>query len=95
MTLKSGKNELFVRFAPCVRGTGLITILSQVAGRAMNGEGLSVLSAGKRFADDFKPAMKDKNNLTRCGIFRGKISQRETQTNKNRLEERTLPAPNS
>ena len=34
-------------------------------------------------------------NLTRCGIFRGKVSRRKTQTNKNRLEERTLPAPNS
>jgi hypothetical protein len=95
MTLILTKNDSFARFAPCVPGTGLVKILSQLAGRAMDGEGLSVLSAGKRFADDFRPAVKDKNNLTRCGIFRGKILQRKTQTNKNRLEERTPPAPNS
>jgi hypothetical protein len=61
----------------------------------MDGGGLSVFPAGKRFAGDFKPAVKSKNNLTRCGIFRGKISRWKTQTNKNRLEERTLSAPNS
>ncbi|HEU6448344.1 MAG TPA: hypothetical protein VFV23_07910 [Verrucomicrobiae bacterium] len=33
-------------------------------------------------------------NLTRCGIFRGKISLRKIN-NQNHLEERTLPAPNS
>jgi len=60
----------------------------------MDGEGLSVFSAGKRLTDDFKPAVKDKN-LIRRGIFRGKISRRKTQTNKNRLEERTPSAPNS
>jgi hypothetical protein len=94
MTLTFDKNQLIMRFASCVRGAGLIKILTQVARRAMDGEGLSVFSAGKRFTDDFKPAVKGKNNLTRCGIFRGKISRRKTQTNKNRLEERTPPAPN-
>jgi hypothetical protein len=94
MTLTFDKNQLIMRFASCVRGAGLIKILSQVARRAMDGEGLSVFSAGKRFTDDFKPAVKDRNNLTRRGIFRGKISRRKTQTNKNRLEERTPPAPN-
>jgi hypothetical protein len=95
MTLTSDKNHDFARFAPCVRGAGLLKILAQVARRAMDGEGLSDFSAGKSFADDFKPAVNDKNNLMRCGIFRGKIPQRKTQTNKNRLEERTPPAPNS
>jgi hypothetical protein len=94
MTLILTKNYSFVCFASCVSGTGLIKILSQVARRAMDGGGLSVFSAGKRFTDDFKPAVKGKNNLTRCGIFRGKILRRKTQTNKNRLEERTPPAPN-
>jgi hypothetical protein len=94
MTLTFDKNQLIMRFASCVCGAGLIKILSQMARRAMDGDGLSVFSAGKRFTDDFKPAVKGKNNLTRRGIFRGKISRRKTQTNKNRLEERTPPAPN-
>jgi hypothetical protein len=95
MTLTLDKNDVFERFVSCVRDAGLIKISAQVARRAMDGDGLSDFSAGKRFADDFKPAVKDKNNLTRRGIFRGKISRRKTQTNKNRLEERTPPAPNS
>jgi hypothetical protein len=94
MMLTSDKNDSFTRFASCVRGAGLIKILSQMARRAMDGEGLSDFSAGKRFTDDFKPTVKGKNNLTRRGIFRGKILRRKTQTNKNRLEERTPPAPN-
>jgi hypothetical protein len=95
MMLTLDKNESFTRFAPCVRVGGLLKISAQVARRAMDGEGLSVFSAGKRFTDDFKPAVKEKSNLTRRGIFRGKISRWKTQTNKNRLEERTPPAPNS
>ena len=95
MTLTLDKNEFFTRFVPCVRGAGLIKILSQVARRVMDGDGLSVFSAGKRFTDDFKPAVMNKINLTRSEIFRGKILQRKTQTKKLRLEERTLPAPNS
>jgi hypothetical protein len=95
MALALDKNGFFSRFASCVCGAGLVKVLPKVARRARDGEGLSVLSAGKRFTDDFKPAVKDKNNLMRRGIFRGKISRRKTQTNKNRLEERTPPAPNS
>jgi hypothetical protein len=95
MTATIHKNESFARFVSCVRGAGLLMISSQVARRAMNGEGLSIFSAGKRFTDDFKPVVTDKNNLTRCEIFRGKVPQRKTQTNINRLEERTLSAPNS
>jgi hypothetical protein len=82
MTLTLNKNDVFARFVSCVDGAGLIKISAQVARRVMDGEGLSVFSAGKRFTDDFKPAVKDKNNLTRRGIFRGKISRRKTQTNK-------------
>jgi hypothetical protein len=95
MMLTSANDEYFPRFASCVRGAGLVRILAQVARRAMDGEGLSDLPAGSRFTDDFKPALTSINNLKRCGIFRGKILQRKTQTKKNRLEERTPPAPNS
>jgi hypothetical protein len=95
MKLILDKNDYFTRFASCVGDAGLVKVLSQVARRAMDGDGLSVFNAGKRFTDDFKPAVNNDNNLMRCGIFRGKISRRKTQTNRNRLEERTPPAPNS
>ena len=95
MTLALDKNGFFARFASCVRGAGLIKILLQVARRSMDGDGVSVFSAGKGFAGGFKPALTDMNNLMRREIFRGKILRRKTQTNKNRLEERTPPAPNS
>jgi hypothetical protein len=95
MTLTLDENDFFARFAPCLRGAGLIKIKTEAARRAMGGDGLSVLSAEKRFTDDFTPAVMGKNNLTRRGIFRGKVSRRKTRTNKNRLEERTPPAPNS
>jgi hypothetical protein len=45
----------------------------------------------------FSPALLNKFNLTRCGIFRGKISQRKNQNQnktKKALEERTQSAPN-
>ena len=62
-----------MRFVPCVDGAGLIKISAQVARRAMDGEGLSVFSAGRRFTDDFKPAVKGKNNLTAVEFFEGKF----------------------
>jgi hypothetical protein len=95
MTLTLTENDFFTRFAPCVRSAGLIKILSQVARRAMDGEGLSVFSAGKRFADDFKPAVKGKNNLTAVEFFEGKFRSEKLKPITNRLEERTLLAPNS
>jgi hypothetical protein len=73
MTLIFDKNDSFACFASCVRGAGLIRILSQVARRVMDGEGLSDFSAGKRFTDDFKPAVKDKNYLTAVEFFEGKF----------------------
>jgi hypothetical protein len=95
MTLTSDKNDVFVRFVSCVRGAGLVKILTQVARRAMDGEGLSVFSAGKRFTDDFKPAVNGKNNLTAVKFFEGKFCSEKLKPIKNRLKERTPPAPNS
>jgi hypothetical protein len=95
MTLTLDKNDACARFAACARGAGLVKIPPQVARRAMDGEGLSVFSAGKRFTDGFKPAWTHKHDLNRREIFRGKVSRRKTQNNKHRLEERTPPAPNS
>jgi hypothetical protein len=94
MTLTLNKNTGFARFASCLDGAGLIRILSQVARRAMDGEGLSNFSAGKRFTDDFKPAMTGKNNLTAVEFFEGKFCGEKLKPINNRLEERTPPAPN-
>jgi hypothetical protein len=95
MALILDKNIFFARFVSCVRAAGLLRILPEAAGCAKAGGTFLISPVGFGFSDDFKPALPDAKNLTRCGIFRGKISQPKTQTNKNRLEERTLPAPNS
>jgi len=84
-----------MRFASCVRVTRLLQILPEAARRAVDGEAFLIFPAISSFGDGFTQATMNKKNLTRGGIFRGKISQRKTQTNKNRLEERTLSAPNS
>ena len=95
MTLTLNKNHGFARFVSCLDGAGMIKISSQVARRAMDGEGLSDFSAGKRFTDDFKPAVKDKNNLTAVEFFEGKFCGEKLKPIKNRLEERTPSAPNT
>ena len=95
MTQTLNNNDGFRRFVSCVRGAGMIRISSQVARRAMDGEGLSNFSAGREFTDDFKPALTGKNNLTTAGFFEGKFCSAKLKLIKNRLEERTPPAPNS
>ena len=91
----SDKNIFFERFASCLRGVGLLKILSQAAGCALAGETSLISPVGFGFSDHLQPALPDTTNLTGGGIFRGKVSQPKTQTNKKRLEERTLSAPNS
>ena len=93
MTLTLNKNHGFDRFVPCTNDAGMIKILSQVARRAMDGEGLSNFSAGKRFTDDFKPAAKGKNNLTAVEFFEGKFCGDKLKPINNRLEKRTPSAP--
>jgi hypothetical protein len=95
MLLKSNKNILFSRFVSCVRGAGLLKILAQAAGCALAGESFLISTAASGFTGDFQPALPMPIDLTGCGIFRGKVSQPKTQTNKKCLEERTLSAPNS
>ncbi|HEY1490858.1 MAG TPA: hypothetical protein VGF90_07445 [Verrucomicrobiae bacterium] len=94
MKLKLNKNEIFARFASCVRGTGLLKNSSEVAGHTLADGVLSISAVSFGFDNDFKSSVVNTNILTRRGIFRGKISRRKTQTNKNCLEERTPPAPN-
>jgi hypothetical protein len=95
MMLIFNNNEWFPRFASCVDGAGMLSLCPQVAGCTIDGEGLSIYSAGNSFTDDFKPVVTSIINITRCGIFRGKVSQRKTQNHKKRLEERTLSATHS
>jgi len=95
MTLTFNKNAGFARFVSCAEGAGLLMILSQAARCVINSQAHPVFPEGFKFTDGFKTPTTRRNNLTRGGIFRGKISQRKNQNIINRLEERTLPAPNS
>jgi hypothetical protein len=95
MKVKPDKNYFFPRFAPCVRGVRLLMILPQAAGCALAGGTFIFSPVGFGFSDDFRPALTDASNLTRGGIFRGKVLPRKNQNHINRLEERTPPAPNS
>jgi hypothetical protein len=69
------------RFAACVDGARLLSICVRAAGRAPAGKTVSPfhLSAGGISRDQFTSGSKNKANLTRCGIFRGKISRRKNQ----------------
>jgi hypothetical protein len=94
MKLILNKNELITRFVSCVRGVGLLKNLLEAAGCTLTGGTLRISTVSFGFDNDFTSAVANTNILTRRGIFRGKISRRKTQTNKNCLEERTPLAPN-
>jgi hypothetical protein len=82
-----------MRFVSCANGVRLLKILPEAIKRATAGNVSRIFSAGLRLDDDFTSAPMTKINLTRHGIFRGKISSRKNQTNQSDLEERTQPAP--
>jgi hypothetical protein len=94
MKLTLNKNESFARFVSCVCGAGLLKNLSEAAGCTLTDGALRISTVSFGFDNDFISAVANTNILTRRGIFRGKISRRKTQTNKNCLEERTPLAPN-
>jgi hypothetical protein len=94
MTLTFNKNDGFARFASCVAGAGLLMVLSPAARCVINSQTHPVFPGGFKFTGGFKMPPTRRNNLTRGGIFRGKVPQRSNQNIINRLEERTLPAPN-
>jgi hypothetical protein len=94
MTLIININDGFVRFVSCVAGTGLLMILLQAARCVSDSQTHPTFPDGSKFTDGFKKPPTRRNNLIRGGIFRGKILRRTNQNNVNRLEERTLPAPN-
>jgi len=80
MTLTLNKNNYFSRFVSCTDGAGLLKILSQAARRVITSNVPPVFPEGFTFTDGFKPSITVINNLTRGGIFRGKISQRKIKT---------------
>jgi hypothetical protein len=82
MMLTLDKNDFFARFVSCMRGAGLLKNLPEAAGWMLAGKTFLNSPAGFSFSNDFKPAVTSTNNLTSCGIFRGKILQWKTQTNK-------------
>jgi hypothetical protein len=93
MMLAWDKNEIGNRrFAPCARSVLLLKILPETAVRAVVQKMLPTqfddLKSGGFYRDAFGLAPLKRLNLTRCGIFRGKISQRKNQ-NQNRTKKQT------
>ena len=87
------KIGFFTRFVSCVRSAGLLKKSSEAARFTLTGGTLTLSTVRFVSGGIFKSAVTDTNILNRCEIFRGKISRWKTQTNKKRLEERTLLAP--
>jgi len=93
MMIPLNQNESLARFASCVRAGSLLHILLEAVRYGRVGKVPLIFPAGDNVYGNFTPGPAGQDNLTRCEIFRGKIPQRGTRTNINRLEERTLPAP--
>jgi len=82
--MKTPKNIADKCFAACTESSRLLTFLSEAARRAA-ACGLSWefgFSASSHFRDDFTPLMTA-NILKRHEIFRGKVSRRKNQKQKN------------
>jgi len=78
------KNEIGnTRFAPCARLVLLLKNLQETTVRVVVRKMLTIKfgdwKSGGFSRDFFNPAPLKRLNLTRCGIFRGKISQRKNQ----------------
>jgi hypothetical protein len=88
--IKQQKNMKEPRFAACGKVARLLTISGRAAGRMPVSESVSPvhLSAGSIFHGESSSGSRNKINLTRCEIFRGKVPPRQTQ-NKTHLEPRT------
>jgi hypothetical protein len=87
MTMTWGKNEIENwRFASCTRLVLLLKKLAATTALAVVQKMLPIqfgdLKSGEFCRDVFSPLQLNKFNLTRCGIFRGKILQRKNQNQK-------------
>jgi hypothetical protein len=81
--VKHQKNIAKSRFAACTAGAALLFFFTEAARRVTAGgfSGNFNFSTGGHFRDDFIP-LTGQNNLTRHEIFRGKISRRNNQKQK-------------
>jgi len=81
------------RFVACAHDRRWLTIFARTAGRVPVSKSSSPihLSAGSFFQVPSTPGHQHEVNLTRCGIFRGKISRRQNQ-NQNRTSKKGRPA---
>jgi hypothetical protein len=82
------KNIAKSRFFACADGARLLHILQRAVVRPTVG---GIVSRFHSFAGDhpncrYTLGSDDKNNLKRCGIFRGKVLQRQNQKQKQHLE---------
>jgi hypothetical protein len=84
------KNTGTARFAACADGRRLLTISFGAAGRVPASKSVSTvrLSAGDFPCGQAPSGSRNKMNLTRCEIFRGKVPPRQTQK-QTALEPRT------
>jgi hypothetical protein len=75
------KNIARTRFAACGKAARLLTISARAAGRMPVSKSVSPvhLSAGNYFHGEVSSGSRNKINLTRCEIFRGKVPPRQTQ----------------
>jgi hypothetical protein len=75
------KNLEKSRFVACGNGARLLTICGRAAGRMPVSKSVSPvhLSAGNFSYGGLSSGSKNKINLTRCEIFRGKVPPRQTQ----------------
>lgn len=87
MTMTWDKNEIENgRFVSCIRLVLLLKNLAETTALAVVQKMLPIQfgdwKSGEFYRDVFSPLQPDKFNLTRCGIFRGKILQRKNQNQK-------------
>jgi hypothetical protein len=69
------------RFVACEKAARLLKICVRAAGRVPVSKSVSPvhLSAGSFFHGELSSGSRNKFNLTRCEIFRGKVPPRQTQ----------------
>ena len=77
-TMDTQKNIGNPRFAACMGGARLALFFPKAAARRT----ANVSRFSFSFCSDFPPVSKTKNILTRCGIFRGKVSRAKNSTTK-------------
>jgi len=81
-TISQQKNMVQTRFVACASAARLLKICVRAAGRVPVSKSVSpvYLSAGNYFHGEVSSGSQNRNvNLTRCEIFRGKVSPRQTQ----------------